>query len=86
MEKSPKLEGEQVALLRADINTGIVLDKNYVYATTPDQEVYVVFDNIESAIKFAKIIISERNEIECGIHGQDPVAFLILNRYNIDSY
>ncbi len=33
MEKFPHLKNEQVALLRADINTGIVLDKDYIYAT-----------------------------------------------------
>jgi hypothetical protein len=86
MEKFPLLKNGQVALLRADINTGIVLDKNYVYATTPDQEVYVVFDNIDLAIEFAKLIIMERNDIECGIYGNDPVALLTLNRYNISSY
>jgi len=86
MEKFPLLKNGQVALLRADINTGIVLDKNYVYATTPDQEVYVVFDNIDLAIEFSKLIIMERNDIECGIYGNDPVALLTLNRYNISSY
>lgn len=86
MEKFPLLNSEQVALLRADINTGTVLDKNYVYATTTDQEVYVVFDNINLAIEFAKSIIMERNDVECGIYGNDPVALLILDRYNISSY
>ncbi|PTS93207.1 hypothetical protein DBR11_25800 [Pedobacter sp. HMWF019] len=86
MEKFPLLKNRQVALLRADINTGTVLDKNYIYATTLNQEVYAVFDNIDLAIEFAKSIIMERNDIECGIYGNDPVALLILNRYNINSY
>jgi hypothetical protein len=86
MEKFPLLKNGQVALLRADINTGIVLDKNYIYATTPDQEVYVVFDNIDLAIEFAKLIITERNDIECGIYGNDSVPLLNLDRYNISSY
>jgi hypothetical protein len=86
MEEFPLLKNEQVALLRADINTGTVLDKNYIYATTPDQEVYVVFDNIGLAIEFAKSVIMERNDVECGIYGNDPVALLILDRYNISSY
>lgn len=86
MEEFPLLKNKQVALLRADINTGIVLDKNYIYATTPNQEVYAVFDNIDLAIEFAKSIIIEQNDVECGIYGNDPVAFLTLNRYNISSY
>ncbi|RZL37984.1 MAG: hypothetical protein EOO96_03885 [Pedobacter sp.] len=86
MEKFPELKNEQVALLRADINTGIILDKDYVYATTINQEVYTVFDNVKSAIKFAKSIISERNDVECGIYGNDLVALLILTRDNIGSY
>jgi hypothetical protein len=86
MEKFPQLKNQQVALLRADINTGIVLDKYYAYATNSNQEVYAVFDHIDSAIRFAKSIISERSDIECGIYGNDPVALLILNRDNIASY
>ncbi len=86
MEKFPELKNEQVALLRADINTGIVLDKNYIYATKSDQEVYAVFDHIDFAIKFAKSIILERNDIECGIYGNDPVALLTLTHDNIALY
>ena len=67
MEEFPLLKNKQVALLRADINTGTVLDKNYIYATTPDQEVFVVFDNMDLAIEFAKSIIMERNDVECGV-------------------
>lgn len=86
MEKFPELKNEQVALLRADINTGVVLDKDYIYATTISQEVYTVFDNVDSAIKFAKAIMLERYDIECGIYGNDPVALLILTSNNIGSY
>ena len=86
MEEFPLLKAEQVALLRADINTGIVLDKNYVYATMPDQEVFVIFDNIEYAIKFAKAIISEKKDIECVIYKDNSVALLILDRDNINLY
>lgn len=82
MEKFPQLKDRQVALLRADINTGIVLDKNYIYSTTSDQEVYAVFDDIDSA----KAIIAERKDIECVIYGNDPVAVLILTRDNVDLY
>lgn len=86
MEKFPQLKDGQVALLRADTNTGIVLDKDYIYATTSDQEVYTVFDNIDSAIIFAKAVISERKGIECGIYGNDPVALLILTSDNVGLY
>ncbi|WP_348621845.1 hypothetical protein [Pedobacter lusitanus] len=86
MEKFPQLKDRQVALLRADINTGIVLDRNYIYATTSDQEVYTVFDDINSAIRSAKAIIAEKKDIECGIYGNDPVALLILTRDNIGLY
>jgi hypothetical protein len=86
MEKFPLLKNEQVALLRADINTGIVLDENYIYATRSDQKVYDVFDHIDSAIKFAKRILSERRDVECGIYGNDPVALLVLTQKNIDLY
>lgn len=72
--------------MRADINTGIVLDKNYVYATMPDQEVFVIFDNIEYAIKFAKEIISEKKDIECGIYKDNSIALLILDHDNINLY
>ncbi|MFA4868969.1 MAG: hypothetical protein WC623_12255 [Pedobacter sp.] len=67
MEKFPLLKNKQVALLRADINTGTVLD-------------------IDLGIAFAKTIIRERNDVECGIYGSDPVALLSLDRYNISYY
>jgi len=67
MKEFPNLIGEQVALIKADINTGIILDDNYNYSVNSDKSVYVVLANKDDAVKFAKSIVLERKNVECGI-------------------
>ena len=71
MEQFPELINGQVALLRADINTGIVLDEEYKYATKPDQRVYTIFNGIDEALGFTKQILVENKKIECVIYAFD---------------
>ena len=71
MEKFPKIECGQVALMRADKNTGIVMDEKFEHALTDEQKVYTVFDSHDSAIEYAKRISSERKYVEIVIYGQN---------------
>ena len=73
MEKFPQLNGDQVALLRAEVNTGIILDENYIYATKEEKKVYTVFESLEKAIEFAKTITQGRPNVEYGIYGEGEV-------------
>lgn len=86
MEKFPELRDQQVVLLRADINTGIVLDENYVYATNQKQTVYTIFENVDEALKVAKRIVLERQNVECGIYGIDEKIILNITPKNVENY
>ena len=50
MTKFPELKSTEVALVRADNNTGIVLDVDYKIYINVNQIKYSIFDSIESAI------------------------------------
>jgi hypothetical protein len=79
MEEFPELNKDQVALLRADINTGIILDLAYKYATKDDQKVFTVFENLDDAIEFAKKIILEKKDIECCIYRKENELLYFLD-------
>jgi len=64
-EKFPDIQKLQLALLRADINTGHLLDENFNLAINSNQKVFSAFDDIDSAIDFAESIISNKKDVEC---------------------
>jgi hypothetical protein len=68
--KFPDLKNGQVALIRVDYNTGIVLDENFKYATSDEQIVFTVFDSIDSALIVAQGIVKERIDVECSIFNE----------------
>ena len=68
MEEFLDLKKNEVALLRAEKKTGIVLDEDLLYATRNDQKVYTIFDSFDEAMIFAKRIISCSEEIEVVIY------------------
>jgi hypothetical protein len=69
----PILTENQVVLSRADINTGIVLDENLLYATDLSQIVYTIYPDLETAIEAAKLIVTNKPNVECYIHNKDNV-------------
>lgn len=71
MEKFPKLINKQVALLRADINTGHVIDEKLELAIKGDQKVYTLFDDSEKALYYAKKLILENKTVECVIYSDE---------------
>ncbi|PTS92526.1 hypothetical protein DBR11_26730 [Pedobacter sp. HMWF019] len=84
MKEFPKLIGEQVVLLRVDINTGIVLDDNYNYSINPNDRVYIVFANKDEALKIAKTIVLERNNVECGLYDLNQKMIFNVTINNVD--
>jgi hypothetical protein len=82
MQKFPGLKDSQVALVRADINTGTVLDENYKYAIDDNQKVFTLFKDVDQALSFAKLIITERKDIECYIYKieNQPIFMLDANK------
>lgn len=71
MKKFPELKADQVALLRAEINTGHVLDDKYNIAINDSQNVYSIFQSVEEAIIFSKKILSEKKGVEIVIYGKE---------------
>jgi len=68
MENFPKLKDGQFAIVRADFNTGIILDDEFKYAINQIQRVYTVVDSLLDAVTLAKAMIIEKGSIECVIY------------------
>lgn len=85
MKEFPKLIGEQIALLKADVNTGVVLDDNYNYSINPNDRVYVVFANKDEALKIAKTIVLERKNVECGLYDLNQKMIFNVTINNVDT-
>lgn len=78
MQEFPKLQINQVALMRADKNTGIVIDENFDFALRKDQKVYSVYNSYEEALTYANRISSERINVEIVIydHNKEVIKFI----------
>lgn len=86
LENFPVMDFKEVALIRAEISTGIVLDEACNYAVYPDQKVYTVFENIDKGLKYARQIIEERRNIECVLYGIDQRVLHCVNCDNFETY
>jgi hypothetical protein len=84
MEKFPKLEQNQVALLRADVNTGIVLDDNYAVATKDIQNVYSIYDSMDDSIKYIKSVFNIRDDIEFVIYDFNNEVIQCISINNLE--
>ncbi|TQM50862.1 hypothetical protein BDE36_2626 [Arcticibacter tournemirensis] len=74
----PILTDNQVVLSRTDVNTGI-LDEELIYAISPSQVVFTIYPNLIIAEDAAKLIISNRPDIECYIHNKDRVLLRFID-------
>ena len=83
MEQFPLLEDYQVALMRAQLGTGHVVDENCNLALNDGQKVYTIFKDFEQALGFAKEFIKENPEIECVIYNKEKKVLSYLKKENI---
>jgi hypothetical protein len=84
MEKFPKINQGQAVLLRAETNTGVVLDELFTFVINDDQKVYTLFDSVEEALESANKILKEKGKlIECTIYGEGQELIYYLNPYQI---
>jgi hypothetical protein len=67
----PILNGNQVAMIRNDLYTGIVVDINMEWATKEEQEILTIYDLIDGAISDANLIVEKYDHIECSIFDKD---------------
>lgn len=79
MGSFPELKEDQVAIMRAKLSTGHVLDEYFIAATKTEQKVYTVFLNLNDGINAAKKIVSERRDVECVIYGPAQKALFYLS-------
>jgi hypothetical protein len=74
MKEFPQLMNNQVALIRAQFSTGHVLDEKLNLATTDNQVVYTIFDDLSIATEFANKLISANDNIECIVYGKEQIV------------
>jgi len=82
MEDFPKLDNEQVALLRAEVNTGIVLNVHFERAINQNSPVYSIFNSLNEAIDYSRAIIIDRNDIEFCVYDKEKEILYYLNPLN----
>jgi hypothetical protein len=80
MESFPLLKHNQVALLRADKNTGIVLDDQLSFALNDSQKVFSVFDSLNDAIFFADDFLSFNQKVEVVIYSDNEEVLFHSNQ------
>ena len=79
MQKFPELKNNQVALLRANSQSGHVVDEMLNLATNDEQAVYTIFNSYYEALENAKSIISKENSTECVIYGKNKEVLFTLS-------
>lgn len=82
MENFPPLQGDQVALLRAKVETGNLLDENYELVLNNFQNVYTIFEDVKTALLAAQEIIEGNKSIECVIYDKQRV---VLHYITVDN-
>ena len=83
MEKFPELKNGHVALLRAEFQTGTVLDEQFNPIISNSQKVYSIFKHKDEALQTAKTLMAQNANIECVIYGKDEEVLLYLTPQNI---
>lgn len=71
MQPFPTLHDNEVALVRAEFSTGVVLDEDFKQAIHEYQKVYTIFENLDTAISATERMIRENTNIECTLLGRE---------------
>ena len=79
MQKFPELKNNQVALLRADTRTGIVVDEMLSPVINDEQIVYTILDSYYEALKIAESIIENEDNVDCLIYGKNQDVLFTLS-------
>lgn len=67
-----------MAILRADVNTGHVLDDQLKLASSNEQNVYTIFHSVDLALIYSKEILTDKREIEIVIYDfAEKVLYLL---------
>lgn len=68
MNNFPNIKPNQVALLYADRNTGIILNRNFKYNINSNELEFTIFNSKIEADIFCKKIVELNPSIECNIY------------------
>lgn len=85
MEKFPELKNNQVALLRANSQTGQVVNELLNLAVNDEQIVYTVFNGYHEALEAAKSIRIKEKDIECVVYGKDQEVLFYISPQQLEN-
>lgn len=80
MKKFPILVEPQVALLRVNKNTGIVLDDQFNTDVSVDQKRFTVFESLNEANKYIESFVNERKDIEFVVYDMNQNILIHINK------
>jgi hypothetical protein len=80
MKKFPELSDFQVALLRVQKSTGIILDDKFDPDVSPEQIRFTVFDSKELALEYAERTLSKTTKIDFLIYDKEETIVEHLNK------
>ncbi|MCT4686871.1 hypothetical protein [Vallitalea sp.] len=87
MRKFPKIEENQVLLVRAENKTGIILDEKLEYLVNDNQKWCTVFSSLEYAKEQAILFVRRSNgNVECAIYDSKEELTLFIDNNNIDQF
>lgn len=76
IEDFPFLKDGEVALIRARLATGHVVDETFQLAISASQKVFTVYSNVDEALRSANRIVKEHLDIEVVLYGKDKTVLL----------
>jgi hypothetical protein len=69
MDKFPNIDNSKVVVIRADYNTGKVLDSDFKRVNSESKEIYTVFDSLDMAIIYCEsMLIKHKQKVEFVIY------------------
>jgi len=86
IEIFPTISSDDVILTRAEISIGVVLDDNLKYASTPDQKVFTIFRNVNTAKEHAIKLISGNKWIECYLYDSNEKLLVRITCDGIEDF
>lgn len=68
IEEFPKIDNTKVVVIRADYNTGKVLDIDFKRVSSESKEIYTVFDSFNEAVSYCESMLKKKDKVEFVIY------------------
>lgn len=81
LKKFPVVNDSEVVLLRAELNTGYVLDNKFERDIREEQTSFTVFGSVDEAFRYAKSLVELRKDVEFWIYNkqEEVVGYVSTN-------